>query len=414
MQQGDDFFLELSREYQGDLQGIRSSGFLCTCYRYRRIQMNILLVGDYLPSRQYSMQLFVEIVHKGLRDAGLQVRVAHPLPFFGRIWPYQDGFGKWIGYIDKFLLFPVYLSKIVKWADIIHICDHANSVYIPFLKGKPHVITCHDMIAIRSALGEIAEVQTSITGKVYQRWILRSLCKASKIVCVSQNTANDLIKITGLPRCRISIASMSLNYDYRPMEPNQAHSRLHRLGLDPDIPFFLHVGGNSWYKNREGVLRIFRYVKKMDGYKSYRMVMVGNPFTAEQKSLIAELKISAHVLVITDVSCEDLRALYSMAKALVFPSLYEGFGWPIIEAQACGCPVFTTDRNPMNQTGGSAAIYINPTDEQKTALVIARKLNDSGSIMADGLMNVRSFSKKAMIDNYLTAYQSAINQKFEK
>ena len=68
------------------------------------------------------------------------------------------------------------------------------------------------------------------------------------------------------------------------------------------------------------------------------------------------------VIELTNITNEDLRALYSKATALLFPSLREGFGWPIIEAQACGCPVFTSDRVPMTEVGGDAAIYLDPTD----------------------------------------------------
>ena len=372
--------------------------------------MNVLLVGDYPPSHQYSMRLFVELIGKCLRDAGLPVRVARPFPFFGRLWPHQDGFGKWMGYIDRFLLFPIYLKRVLRWADLVHICDQANAVYIPLLKDKPHVLTCHDMIAIRSALGEIGEIRIGITGRIYQRWILHSLRKAKSIVCVSRNTANDLTRISGLPRSRVSIAPMSLNYDYRPMEAPQAHRRLRRLGLDPDAPFLLHVGGNDGHKNRDGVLRIFSYLRKIDGYSNHRVVMAGSPLSGMQKRFIAELDISSVVSQVADVGCEDLRALYAMAQALVFPSLWEGFGWPIIEAQACGCPVFTTDRKPMNQTGGSAAVYICPVDEQAAAMVIARRLSDRGSMVADGFRNARKFSESAMIGKYLTVYESAMRQ----
>lgn len=372
--------------------------------------MNVLLVGDYPPSRQYSMRLFVELIRKGLQEAGHRVRMARPMPLFGRLWPRQEGFGKWMGYIDRFFLFPIYLQRTIKWADLVHICDQANAVYLPLLKDKPHVLTCHDMIAIRSALGEITGVHTGITGKVYQRWILHSLRKAKSIVCVSRNTANDVIRISGLPRSHVNIAPMSLNYDYRPMEADQAHRRLRKLGLDPGSPFLLHVGGNYWYKNREGVLRIFGYLRKIDGYKDYRMVMAGSPLSGIQKRLIAELDVATLVYEVADVGCEDLRALYSTARALVFPSLWEGFGWPIIEAQACGCPVFTTDRQPMNQTGGSAAAYIRPADEQAAAMVIARRLRDRGSMAADGLENAGRFSKSAMIGKYLTVYASVMRR----
>jgi glycosyltransferase involved in cell wall biosynthesis len=360
------------------------------------------------------MRLFVELISKGLRNAGLPVRVARPFPVFGRLWPHQEGFGKWMGYIDRFLLFPIYLKKMIQWADLVHICDQANAVYIPLLKAKPHVLTCHDMIAIRSALGEMDEIHLGITGRIYQKWILHSLCKATSIACISGSTANDLTRISRLPRSHVSIAPLPLNYDYRPMATPHTHGRLRKLGLDPGSPFVLHVGGNDWYKNRHGVLRIFSHLRKIDGYSNYRMVMVGGPLSGRQKKFITQQNIASLVLQVAHIGCEDLRALYSTARALVFPSLWEGFGWPIIEAQACGCPVFTTDRKPMNQTGGSAAVYFDPADEQVAAMMIARGLSDRGSMVADGLDNAGRFSESSMIDKYLKIYESAMKQNSQR
>jgi glycosyltransferase involved in cell wall biosynthesis len=372
------------------------------------VRMKVLLVGDYPPVRQYSMRRFVELMRKGLQDAGLRVRVARPSPYFGRLWPHQDGIGKWMGYIDRFLIFPLHLKRTIRWADLVHICDQANAVYIPWLKDKPHVLTCHDLIAVRSALGEIAAYRTGITGGVYQRWILRSLRQSKNIVCISRSTADDLARLSGLSRSRVSIAPLPLNYDYRPMEALHARHRLQKLGLDPDAPFLLHVGGDCWYKNREGVLRIFSRLRRFAGCGDHRMVMAGSPLSGTQKRLIADLGIASHVWELPHVGCEDLRALYTMARAMVFPSLLEGFGWPIIEAQACGCPVFTTDRGPMTETGGSAAVYIRPADEQAAAERIARGLSDREQMAAAGFRNAARFSASAMIGKYLQVYESAM------
>jgi glycosyltransferase involved in cell wall biosynthesis len=185
------------------------------------------------------------------------------------------------------------------------------------------------------------------------------------------------------------------------------------LGLIIKSPFLLHVGGNQWYKNREGVLRIFAHFIKDPNYKHYYLVMAGYPFTAKMKKIIADLNIGQQVLELVRINSKNLCALYSTAKALIFPSLHEGFGWPIIEAQACKCPVFTSNRVPMNEVGGNAAIYLNPDDEYDAALIIAEKLKDRDSIIAAGLINVSRFSTKTMIDKYISVYQTAMHSKIK-
>ena len=69
-------------------------------------------------------------------------------PFFGKIKPSASGLGKWLGYIDKFFLFPLDLRQAVEWADVVHICDHSNAVYTKYLQNVPHLVTCNDLLAI--------------------------------------------------------------------------------------------------------------------------------------------------------------------------------------------------------------------------------------------------------------------------
>ena len=88
-------------------------------------------------------------------------------------------------------------------------------------------------------------------------------------------------------------------------------------------------------------------------------------------SLLLQIIFELSVIEVVEPSDEDLRSLYSGAAALLFPSLYEGFGWPLIEAQSCGCPVITSNRSPMTEVAGSAALYIDPANESAAAALIA-------------------------------------------
>ena len=103
------------------------------------------------------MQRFVELLRHGLTEAGCDVHRIQPSPVMGRLKPGESGLGKWLGYFDRYVLFQPRLRRLVQWADVVHICDQSNSVYVPWLKGKPNVVTCHDMLAIRSALGDSSE-----------------------------------------------------------------------------------------------------------------------------------------------------------------------------------------------------------------------------------------------------------------
>jgi len=184
-------------------------------------------------------------------------------------------------------------------------------------------------------------------------------------------------------------------------------SRLSRLRLAADR-FVIHVGANVWYKNQPGLIRVFQRVAESIGGNDLDLVMVNSGLTPALGRLINECSLQSKVRVLTDIEPEDLCALYSSAAALLFPSLCEGFGWPIIEAQACGCPVFTSNRPPMTEVGGEGAAYIDPEDPAQAAATILDNLPRLSRMREAGFINVRRFSTEKMVAGYVRAYTKAM------
>ena len=367
--------------------------------------MNVLLIGNYIPDQQESMQRFIGMLAASLTDLGHRVRLIRPETFFAKIKPADSGLGKWLGYIDKFLLFPRQLRQATAWADIVHICDHSNAFYTKYLQSVPHLVTCHDLLAIRSALGEIKENSTKWTGRQLQRLILTGLQRSQHIACISEQTEKDLLRIAKIDPDIVSVIYMGLNYPYTPMGKAETHRRLAALGISNNSSFLLHIGGNQWYKNRSGVLTIFNYLRQQPNLSDLYLVMVGQPFTDQLRQFIQDNSLKTQVKELVAVENEDLRALYSTTTALLFPSLQEGFGWPIIEAQACGCPVFTSNRSPMTEVGGKAALYINPDNPKEAARDIAKNLPNISKLKQAGLINAQRFTSQRMLDSYVKLYQ---------
>jgi glycosyltransferase involved in cell wall biosynthesis len=366
--------------------------------------MKVLLVGNYANNGQQSMDRFAALMRDGLTAMGHEVRVARPPVLLGRLRRGDIGLAKWIGYVDRFVLYPLLLHRQATWPDVVHICDQANAIYIPYVRGTPHVLTCHDMIAIRAARGEIAESVVGLTGRLYQRWILRNLRKAEFIACVSKQTAEEVQRLLVCSKSRVVAIPNALNYAFAPMTARDASPHLHALDLCSLGPFFLHVGGNEWYKNRAGAIRTFAALLENPVFKSFRLVMVGKPWTADVRSIVHSLRAEDRVLELLKVSNDQLCALYSAAQALLFPSLQEGFGWPIIEAQAAGCPVITTNRPPMTEVSGGAAIFIDPSDPASAARQIAASWPRRGHLRRAGLINAGLYTRGRMMAAYLEAY----------
>jgi glycosyltransferase involved in cell wall biosynthesis len=376
--------------------------------------MRILLIANYLPDAQQSMQRFAGMLETGFTKAGHEVRMLRPSVRAGNLARNESGM-KWLGYIDKLVLFPQVLREALDWAEIVHICDHSNSVYLKYLEGRPHVVTCHDLLAIRSAQGEISRHDTRWSGRRLQGMILGGLGRARKIVCVSDATREDVIRMVpgaGSEGKEVTRIYNGLNYPYSPMERDEAEPRLQALGLVPDRPFLLHVGGNQWYKNRIGVLRTFAHLHRYAAVANLALVMVGKPWTDEMRRFVRSNELESAVVELRDVAEENLRALYSSAQLMLFLSLAEGFGWPIVEAQACGCPVIASNLAPMTEVGGDAAIYIDPNDPdaaESVALAIGGALKAGPALRMGlsqaGLRNAARFSTSAMIDAYLKLYE---------
>ena len=197
--------------------------------------MDILLLGNYSNDENESMIRYAEMLKKGLTARGWRVEMLRPEPFFGRLNRSGQGLGKWLGYLDKFILFPFVLRRHIahrkkEGAFLVHVCDHSNAMYTRWLGHVPHVVTCHDVLAIQSALGLIPEQATRWTGRQLQSWILSGLRQARYVICVSEETRNNLLALAPELENRSRTIENALNYPYAPMVPDQARRHLSSLG----------------------------------------------------------------------------------------------------------------------------------------------------------------------------------------
>jgi glycosyltransferase involved in cell wall biosynthesis len=375
--------------------------------------MKVLIVGNYPLSCQQSMHRYANLLVHGLEMAGVEVRLIRPAPVFGRLKRGDKGLGKWLGYIDRFLLFPPLLRWQARNFDVVHIIDQGNGMYASMLGHTPSVVTCHDMLAIRSALGEIPENPTRWTGRVLQRWVLRGLKRAAYVVCVSEQTQREWLRLGPPAQGSMSVVPNALNYPYRPMDQAERQARLGRLGVG-DAPYVLHVGGNTWYKNRTGLVRIFDRLVQHEEFAEFRLVIAGQLLEQTVLNWLQSRGLEAQVTQIGQVDNEDLRALYSGAGMLLFPSFQEGFGWPIVEAQACGCLVCTTNRAPMTEVGGDGAIYLDIGDPIVSASTIVEAWSDREAVIRKGLANVERYTTENMISAYCNIYHLVLEPAMEQ
>jgi glycosyltransferase involved in cell wall biosynthesis len=368
--------------------------------------VRILLIGNYLPDAQESMQRYAELMRAGLSDAGHKVALAAPQKVLNKSGRSPAGIWKWVGYLDKYVLSPPELACAARRVDIVHVCDHANSMYVPMRTRVPYVVTCHDLLAVRGALGEQTDCPTGFAGRQLQKQILKGLRRAAALACVSGATLRDAERLLAGYSGRLVVAPNALSYPYRTLDRQSVRQRLAAVAdLGEHSDFVLHVGSNLRRKNREGALRAASiFAPSWRG----KIVFAGQPLTRELRNLAEQLQVSDRVVEVIKPSNELLEALYNGAMALLYPSRFEGFGWPIIEAQACGCPVICSNREPLPEVAGDAAIMLDPDDHIAFAAAVvglAHNAHVHEDLRRRGLENARRYDRAQMIARFLLLYE---------
>ena len=265
-------------------------------------------------------------------------------------------------------------------------------------------------MAVRLALGQMPGPPVRYTGRRLQAMIRRGIEVARYVACDSHRTLKDLHRVCRRPESGSSVIHAQLNHPYVRLAAGEARALLGALLPDDGHPLVLHVGNNSWYKNRDGVLRIFRAAAALaepSGAGRPRLVMLGPELSAGQRGFVAQHGLAADVTALSGQNTATLQAFYSLADVFLFPSLYEGFGWPPLEAQACGCPVVASTGGSLAEVLGGSALTAPADDEVALAGHVHAALTRPelrAELVAKGRANVVRFAPPRMIDDYQALY----------
>ncbi|SHG41241.1 Glycosyltransferase involved in cell wall bisynthesis [Flavobacterium micromati] len=371
-----------------------------------------------------SMPRYANMLLHGMRFRGHQVEVWSPKARFLNL-SFGNILKKWFSYIDQYLIFPLEvklkLSNVEK--DTLFVfADQALGPWVPLVKNRKHVVHCHDFLALKSAQGQVEENPTSFTGKLYQNYIRSGFSNGKNFISISEKTQKDLHNFH-LGKIESSVVCYNgLNRFFNVLPPKESRSLLQdKLNILLFMGYILHIGGNQYYKNRKGVVEI--YDSWRDKFnKKIPLLLIGSEPSDELSIVYQKSKFKEDIYFITNLSDEYINLLYSGAICLLFPSLDEGFGWPIIEAMASGCPVLTTNKAPMTEVGGKAAFYIDrrPSEEiycKKWAQNSASKLNkivelnsfEFQSTINLGIKNTERFSNDKVINKIENFYKAILN-----
>jgi len=259
--------------------------------------------------------------------------------------------------------------------------------------NAPHVLTVYDLIEERfpdsfGADYPVAQLKKSAVNR------------ADHIFCISENTRRDLCELHSLPEERLTVTY--LGYDALPQTGLQAQV------LVGDAPYILHVAGRRGYKNFDGLLRAYAASPWLSG--NFRLVCFGaGALSADERGLMAGLGLSATQVIHVGGGDDRLAALYKGAAAFVYPSKYEGFGIPPLEAMSLDCPVICSNTSSIPEVVGESGEYFDPYEVDSIMSSIERVLQSSArreELVCLGRERCKRFSWERCAQETLAVYQS--------
>jgi len=348
--------------------------------------------------RSQSMPRFAAMLAEGMRQRGHKVQIWSPQAFFYHL-PASAGIKKWLGYVDQFFLFPLKINSRIKRSSVNTLfvfSDQALGPWVPMVVKRPHVIHCHDFLAQQSALGYIPENKTGATGKIYQSLIFKGYSRGKHFISVSKKTQEDLHQLLSSSPLTSEVVYNGLNQSFKNLDAKEARKELSSyFKIDLSMGFLLHVGGNQWYKNRYGVIKIYETWRQLNNF-SIPLLLIGESPDTKLLDAYSNSPFNSDIHILTGIEDKWVRIAYAGALVFLFPSYAEGFGWPIAEAMASGCPVITTKERPMTEVGNDVCFYIDRAPVSKTEY--EKWLKESAKIV-DGVINLTDEEREKVIKN---------------
>lgn len=287
------------------------------------------------------------------------------------------------------------LARLIgRQSGIVHLPNQDFARYALFL-NKPFVVTVHDLV--RNCFGFAKE---TIAERVLLKLDKRYIKRASHLIAVSQNTKQDLTEYLKIPENRISVIYIGVDRNiFKPYDVKLL-----------DKPYIMYVGSE---RPRKNLNRLFEAFAKLKGeFPELKLVKVGaagrtEEFRRDTMRILASLGITRDVIFVDPAPELDLAHYYSSASLLAYPSLYEGFGLPPLEAMACGCPVITSNTSSLPEVVGKAGIMVDPYDTDALAQAMRRVLTDDklrDEMVRKGLEQAKKFSWQKTAKQTLEVY----------
>lgn len=356
---------------------------------------------------------YVYMLHAGLRAAGVDaVRVAPSLPpLTGVGYTMLRKLG-----LDARAFFGTYpVWAQYPRADVYHLTSQNLASLLLFRRppGKV-VVTVHDIIPYMLRNDPQLSSYHSAADRLFDRMAMAGLRRADQLIAVSHYTKRTVVEHLGIAAAKLDVIHEGIDHTrFRPLDvPPTIRAR---YGLPANRRYLIYVGSEDPRKNLEVLVRALADLRW--ALPDVELIKVGRAhFDAERQKLLAlagELGVADAIHWLDDVPEEDLPALYNLADVCVMPSLYEGFGFPVIEAMACGTPVVVANASSLPELAGDAALLFQPNDSRELVAKIVTTLCppvQREQMRSIALQRAQAFGSMRDIDSTLLNYRKLLDQ----
>ncbi len=289
--------------------------------------------------------------------------------------------------------------------DIFHGLSNELPADVRKSKAKS-IVTIHDLIFLR-----FPQFFSKIDNQIYLRKFKKSCVRADKIIAVSEQTKHDIVNFFQIEPKKIVVSYQGCGSPFWQAASEAKKSEVKQKYNLPDS-FILNVGTIEPRKNLYSLIYSLVYAKH-----DAKVVAIGRPvkkYMEELQDLIRKKGLEDRVILLHGVPNEDLPAIYQNADLFVYPSYFEGFGIPIVEAMVSKVPVITSSGSCFPETGGNAALYINPNNPEEIAIVSDQVLSDAKlreDMIERGQKHVQNFSDESVAKSLINVYKSILAEK---
>ena len=330
----------------------------------------ILTHKTYTGVENYAKNIFINLKNK------LNINIAKPKTS-----------NKYLAHLWTHLVLPF------KSGDVLFCLANIAPIFVP--KSKKLVVTIHDVAFL------IYPESFSSFFRIYYKLIMPVVVKrADKIITVSNYSKNELEKYYPLSKGKIEVIYLGLNEGFKVLDNIKKKNQI------------LYVGSINKRKNFIGVIKAFKLLNQKD----FTLLIVGNfstNFSIDEldKIILEKAKTNPNIAFKSGISDEELVKLYNESKLFVFPSFYEGFGLPVLEAMACGTPVVCSNSSSLPEVGGDAVVYCDPHSIENIKEKIEMVLSDEvlqQKMIQKGLERAKEFSWEKSADEHVKVFQEVL------